>query len=113
MRKAITLSLSIAIAASGLGLMPAWASGTTVLPDNKNCSKHEYERIGEGMTKAEVKRITRGRGIANYGGEDFTGYLYGGMPYGNLTNAAGCNIVFNRAEHHPTVIRKDGWFPQA
>lgn len=112
MRKAVTVGLAIAIAAGGIGVIPAWAGSTVVVPDNKSCSKHEYERVERGMTKAKVTQIIGAKGMANYGGEDFTGYLYGGMPYRTLANAAGCNIAFKQGAHEETVIHKDGWFPQ-
>lgn len=118
MRKAITVALATAIAAGGFGFVATSASGSitsasgsVTVPDNRECTKHEYGRVSRGMTMAKVERIIGGKGLENYGGEDFTGYLYGGMTYRKV-GAAGCNVAFDHSEH-ALVVSKDGWFPRS
>lgn len=110
MRKAITLALATAISAGGLGLIATSASGSVTVPDGRECTKNEYQRVERGMTKVKVDRIIGGKAIPNSGDENSTSYLYGGLMYGDV-GAAGCFVVFKNGEHK-VVVAKDGWMPR-
>jgi hypothetical protein len=113
MRKAVSVALATTIVASGLALgVASSASATVSVPDGKECTAHEYNRIQRGDSKKRVDRIVGSNGILSYGDEDSSGYTYGGVPHEDIVTA-GCRISFKQAHGHKTVVAKDGRFGRA
>ena len=113
MRKAVTVALATAIAASGIGLASTTsASATDSVPDGKECTQVEYGKIHRGDSKNRVDRIIGSNGMLNSGSEDTWGYLYGMESAGRVTTA-GCMFTYKQAHGQKVVATKDGWFKRA
>ncbi len=113
MRKAVTMALATAIAASGISMVAATsASASDGVPDGKECTQAEYGKIQKGDSKNAVDRIIGSNGMLNSGGADTWGYLYGMESSGRITTA-GCMITFKQAHGHKVVLSKDGWFKRS
>jgi outer membrane protein assembly factor BamE (lipoprotein component of BamABCDE complex) len=113
MRKAVTVALATAIAASGICLVTGTSAfAVDSVPDGKECTQAEYGKIHKGDSKNRVDRIIGSNGVQNSGGEDTWGYLYGMVSSGRVTTA-GCMVTFKQANGHKAVVSKDGWFKRA
>jgi hypothetical protein len=113
MRKAVSVAVATAIATSGFGLVIASSASAAVsVADGKECTQAEYQNVHKGDSKTRVDRIIGSKGLLNSGGATTSGYLYGGLPVGDIT-PAGCLITFKQAHGDKSVVSKDGWFPRS